>query len=1173
MFKKICYFVTRQNQKKNNVLQLPKRKSTKQNGYSFPKHSTKTTSMKKILLLLFSFVCIVSASFGQAISVNTSLYTVEELVQDVLINGCVTASNIQVSGGNAGIGYFSCSNPSFPFSSGIVMASGDISNAVGPNNETGAGSQLDGNGDPDLLQIITPYSVKDAVILEFDFVPSSDFIQFRYIFGSEEYPEYVCSYNDVFAFFISGPGISGPYSNNAKNIALVPGTTTPVSIDNVNNGLNNNPNDWTCPAQNSAYYVNNNGGQIIEYDGHTVALTATTTVIPCETYHIKLAIADANDQVLDSGVFLEAGSFSSGGQVSMNNPDPVYGSNNDLYEGCQNYYVFSRLDTTDTSSDLPVELIVGGNAQQGNNPGAGDDITPFDTSFIIPAGQIYDTIWYTAFADGVNEGTEYITINLTSGCPCDLSQVVDTIFIYDEIEFKASLTNTDVTYCGDNAPTSVLLTARCSSHPPDFTLYQWSTGLTEMGTGIVNANGSKSEEMVYPTIGINTYFVTISDLCGNVKVDSVNIIISDMLPPTITSSDDLNNTCNGSISLSTNNGFSPFEYYWWYNNTFQSPYTNQSSVSGLCAGNYKILVRDAVGCIDTSIVQLYVVSSPDANFQASPTHVLEGTTVNYTDLSNYAPTSWSWSFPGGVPTTSTAQNPSVLYSTQGSYDATLIATNQYGADTLTKLSYIVVSQETPPTADFIADEDTVIEGTLVTFTDLSTNNPQSRKWIFEGGVPVAAYNTINPTSTYYNEGQYDVTLIVNNNFGYDTLIKSNYITVLPAPDPPVADFSSTKPNGCINDSVFFVNSSLNNPTSFEWQFQDGTPATSTEENPSVLWVIPGNYNVKLLVSNSAGTDTINKVMAVGSIPVAHISPYATRCGEASGSAAAWGTSGNAPYSYEWSTGETADSIFALNVGIITLSITDSYGCKDEVTETILDDGTVTGNITSTNVTCYGGVDGTASISAQNGTEPYTYAWSDGSSTALVSNANAGMYYVTVMDADQCAFASYVEITEPDPVEVTLTPNQTSDTTAEDGAITVNIENGNGPYTLVWSNGTTLTSTSITGLSYGDYSVTVTDNHGCTAVGSASISVGINEFAPLEGVSIYPNPSSGIFTLDLGNNRIKEARIIDITGKTVRLINRPDQVSEIDIRNLANGIYILNLTERKQTYSYRITLKK
>ncbi len=236
------------------------------------------------------------------------------LVQDVLLGGGVTVSNITFNGqpattANEQAASFNSADANVGLPSGILLATGDAAVAMGPNNNGGAYlGGYSGYADAD-LSTIAGVAVFDAAVLEFDFVPMGGEISFDFVFASEEYIEYVgAGFNDVFGFFLSGPGINGPYSDNSVNIALVPGTTTPVSIDNVN------------PMSNAGFYTDNGDGyaypysndaQYIQYDGFTVPLTASHAVQCGQTYHIKLAVADAGDEILDSGVFLEAGAFTS----------------------------------------------------------------------------------------------------------------------------------------------------------------------------------------------------------------------------------------------------------------------------------------------------------------------------------------------------------------------------------------------------------------------------------------------------------------------------------------------------------------------------------------------------------------------------------------------------------------------------------------------------------------------------------------------------------------------------------------------------------------------------------------------------------------------------------------------------------------------------------------------
>lgn len=171
------------------------------------------------------------------------------------------------------------------------------------------------------------------------------------------------------------------------------------------------------------------------------------------------------------------------------------------------------------------------------------------------------------------------------------------------------------------------------------------------------------------------------------------------------------------------------------------------------------------------------VMAPVADFSGTPTTVYTGNSVQFTDLSTNTPTSWAWTFTGGTPTSSTAQNPSIVYNTPGTYAVSLTATNSAGSDTETKNGYITVLANTnPPVADFSASATTVVVGSTVTFTDLSINSPTSWAWTFAGGTPGTA-TTQNPAVQYNTIGTYQVALTATNAYGSDTETKTAYITV------------------------------------------------------------------------------------------------------------------------------------------------------------------------------------------------------------------------------------------------------------------------------------------------------------------------------------------------------------------------------------------------------------
>ncbi len=200
--------------------------------------------------------------------------------------------------------------------------------------------------------------------------------------------------------------------------------------------------------------------------------------------------------------------------------------------------------------------------------------------------------------------------------------------------------------------------------------------------------------------------------------------------------------------------------------------------------------------------------APTANFAADQTIVTAGTTINFTDLSTDNPAAWLWTLPGGTPSSSTAQNPSIVYNTAGVYDVTLYVSNSAGNDTETKYGYITVNPvTTPPVADFIASETNITVGGNINFTDLSTNVPTSWQWTFEGGNPAVSTDQ-NPSGiSYLTEGTYMVTLKATNAFGFDSVAKIDYITVAPI---QFCDAGSSATNGEYISNVTV--GSINNTT-------------------------------------------------------------------------------------------------------------------------------------------------------------------------------------------------------------------------------------------------------------------------------------------------------------------------------------------------------------------------
>jgi hypothetical protein len=307
------------------------------------------------------------------------------------------------------------------------------------------------------------------------------------------------------------------------------------------------------------------------------------------------------------------------------------------------------------------------------------------------------------------------------------------------------------------------------------------------------------------------------------------------------------------------------------------------------------------------------------------------------------------------------------------------------------------------------------------------------------------------------------------------------------------------------------------------------------------------------------------------------SAIGANCGGSDGSSTVTPTNGLAPYTYLWSNGQTNATATNLSQGNYSVVVTDAYGCNFTVNNIVVSNITTLAlNIASqTNVSCFGLSNGTATVNVVAGNAPFTYTWTNSSSTTTTaSNLIAGVYSVNVIDATNCSFTTTVTITEP--LAVTVATTSTPATVGSNGTATATPTGGTAPYSFLWSNGAT--TQNITGLAAGTYSVIVTDSQGCVQNATVIVAnfVSVTEIEN-GSFSIFPNPSQGIVTVSMDGIATGDVtmEIIDITGKSVFiqkvLFDGNKTNYNLDLSSLEKGTYLIKLKMQEGTVTSRIIL--
>lgn len=1160
--------------------------------------------MKKInTLLIILFSLLLSNIYAQfSVTANN---IADSLVRNLIGPG-VTLDTAWINCPNGASGFFSNAPTGLGFTDGVVLSTGNVINI--PNNQAvNASTNHSASGDADLTALFNAVgssttSTNDACALEFDIVVTGDSLRFGYSFGSEEYNEYVCNtYNDIFAFFLSGPNpAGGSYTNH--NVALVPGTTTPVTVNTINNGTSTGSNPF-CNTSNAQYFQNGGINGIV-YDGITQAandntrsLQAIAATVPCQTYHFKLVIADGQDYAFDSGVFLEEGSFTSNAVVVGSST--VLGEGfNDAVEGCVDAQFVLEIDT---AYSIPVML----GYQISGTATNGVDYNFIPDSVLMPAGDTSIIIPVNVIADNIVEGTE--TVILTPYTECGTLGTPASLNILDFDSFQRTINASDTVLC---EPAIVTLTATGSQ------FYNWqdSTLINQHDSAIAITADSLRETTTFymnGTLGTCSY------------TDSITIQVSQTNPTFHIEDISCAGANDGQYWVELNDSANvPITY----NYPFTAGHTD-SILTNIAPGFQIVNITDALGCVFSGSLHNFTnptastfsydsipISCPGANDgQICIYNIANGNYTAYITLNgtlsdsayfimsndtfcitNLSVGTYDIQFIDTATTcgntfTTTLNNPSA---TVFAYDSTNVSCNGLANGTidlfnLTNGNYTATATHNGTTTNhsFVISNDTFSLNNLdtglhsITFTNTTTNcggtfevniqQPDSLQTNIAvmgsalcsgGNADSLVSSTLGGTAPYTYLWNTSATTANIQNIPFNTYhivvtdalncTTSDTITLTPpqALYLNIAQDSVTCFGG--NNGMAYIDSISGGNAPYSYAWSSGV-STDTAQNLSI-----GQIILTLTDANNCSiADTTNVLQPTDSVNIS-LSTHLITCFGGDTCIEATISGGNAPYTYLWNdpSAQTTEDICGLPTGTYTLTATDQHNCTATESITINEVPQINLSIDSTHITCYGLNNGTATVTATGGSGSFTYQWNDPAmqTTATASNLAVGAYTVVVKDVNDvlCSQSISVNIEQPaDSLSVAL--NNIVDVNcygSNTGSININANGGTTPYTYAWSNGSS--NQNLSNVLAGNYTLTVTDANNCQQTFTGNVS-------QPDSLQIVLTNQNNVSCFG-GNNGAIDIQIVGGVAPYTYAWNNGESTE--DINNLTANNYTISITD-------------
>lgn len=657
---------------------------------------------KKLFLGFFCCLCLMAVS-GQSISTLPA----NGLLPDTFLNRYFAGEGVKLHNckfnwsssaiNGSQVGTFANTNSQFPFSSGVLLTTGNISVAQGPNS---SGSESNSSGvnhatvDPDLQPLVASGQPLDnASVLEFNFYSGrneySNIVSFNYIFGSEEYPEYVCSsFNDVFGFFLYGPDPFGaPGVNVTKNMAIIPGSGgLPVSINTLNNGTAAG-NATPCVLDYSQFYRSNSGGAI-EYDGFTTNLIADASLCACSEYRMKISIANVSDDNYDSGVFLEKGSFKLPKEVTITDSITTMGLDT-LIKNCHGADIDIHYGEPLESSMKIVYYCNGGTANENDFY-----VLRFRTNNLIDTLHHGDTIYFpegdtliqlkidikesAQFAANQSKQAQLVFKSIL--CPNFryLDGRVEERAQYDTITYVMVDNKRFTLISEDRNKDSIFFCDRCTHIEVPIIggteplIYKW-TPATGLNTSNARETDCNITENTTFQIIVSDRWGCMTDTCYHTALITSTPVLAGhfhITPSEICVPEE----------VTFKSTATPASTHRWTISSANMPdttfYGANSSFTFTEPGRYSILYKayEALACADSVFLSNYINAGkqPTALFNFEPAEAEVGQEVVFTNQSEGQNVHYSWSFGDG--SNSNEENPTHVYNNENSDNYNVILT-------------------------------------------------------------------------------------------------------------------------------------------------------------------------------------------------------------------------------------------------------------------------------------------------------------------------------------------------------------------------------------------------------------------------------------------------------------------------------------------------------------------